>query len=330
MNLHVIGTKDVKELLPMSECIDVMDKAMRISANRETITPLRRKVELPGGKSRLVLMPGANLDSNIFGAKLIGNFEKNFELGLPSHNGVVVLFEGKHGCPFAIVDAAEITAIRTAAASGLATKLLARKNARILAVCGYGTQARQHVEAMLAVRPIKEIRVWGRKIEKSQAFSDEMQSIFKVTITPANTVAEAIEGADIICTTTASPTPILLGKLLTPGQHINAVGTSFPGLRELDTEAIVRSRFFVDLRENTISQAGEFQMARDEGAIDENHIIGEIGDISLQRIKGRLTPQDITTYKSLGLIVQDLAAAFYVYKKAVEKSIGTSVNWSEN
>lgn len=310
----------------MAECIEVMDGAMRHAALDDAIMPLRVGFKLPED-GLFGWMPGYLGDPPVFGAKLVGVFEKNFDLGMHSHNGVVALFETEHGRPFAIVDAAEITAIRTAAASGLATRLLARPDTTSLAILGYGVQAQQHIAAMLCVRDFTDVRVWGRSADKAQAFCTEQAARHGVAITPFGSARAAIDGADVICTVTGSPTPIVLGDWLTPGQHINAVGTSFPGLRELDGRAVARSLLFVDLREGALAQAGEFQMARDEGLIDDDHILGEIGEVALGRVEGRTNAEDITLYKSLGLVVQDLAAAHHVYEKAVARDVGVTAKF---
>jgi ornithine cyclodeaminase len=326
MELRLIDPQQVIELLPMSECIEVVDGAMRSASNGEAVMPLRDKMALPGG-GLLGWMPGYMASPDVFGVKLVGVFPENFALGMHSHHGVVVLFETRHGRPFAVVDASEITAIRTAAASAMATRLLAREDASALAIMGYGAQGRQHLESMLCVRDFTDIRVWGRHGEKAQAFAREWGPRFGVDIRAVDDARTAVEGAHVICTVTASPDPILLGDWLEPGQHINAVGTSFPGIRELDTEAVVRSRLYVDLRAGAIAQAGEFQMARDEGAIDESHILGEIGEVALGRVAGRESPSDITLYKSLGLVVQDLASAYHVYENATGRSVGVTAQF---
>ena len=323
MELHIIGADQVIELLPMQECIDVVDHAMQRASERDAIMPLRNAISLPRN-GKFGWMPGYLGDPSVCGAKLVGVFERNFDLGMHSHNGVVVLFETEYGRPFAIVDAAEITAIRTAAASAMATRLLARPESTCLAILGYGAQASRHLESMLCVRSFSQVRVWGRNPVKTKAFCSDQTIRHEVSIEAVESARAAIDGADVICTVTGSPTPILLGEWITPGQHINAVGTSFPGIRELDGTAVARSRLFVDLREGALAQAGEFQMARDEGLIDDNHILGEIGEVSLGQVEGRLTADDVTLYKSLGLVVQDLAAAHHVYKKAVTRGVGVT------
>jgi ornithine cyclodeaminase/alanine dehydrogenase-like protein (mu-crystallin family) len=323
MKLRVINPEQVIELLPMAECIEVVDAAMRCAADREAQMPLRSKMALPR-EGLLGWMPGYMADPEVFGVKLVGVFPGNFALGMHSHHGVVVLFETEHGRPFAIVDASEITAIRTAAASAMATRLLARDDASTLTIMGYGAQGRQHLESMLCVRRFDDIRIWGRDVSTAGAFAEEQGKRFGVSIRPVQSARQSVEGADVICTVTASPEPVLFGDWLEPGQHINAVGTSFPGIRELDGPAVARSRLFVDLREGALAQAGEFQMARDEGLIDDDHILAEVGEVALGRVEGRTGRDDITLYKSLGLVVQDLASAYHVYRKAEEQDVGVT------
>lgn len=327
--LRVLGAADVIALLPMRECIDLMDGAMRAASSGRAILPLRAKMDLPE-TGMLGWMPGQLDDSRsgaVFGMKLVSVFEQNFAAGMHSHNGVVVLFESEHGLPYAVVDAAEITAIRTAAASALATRLLAREDTEILTIMGYGAQGRQHLESMLCVRDFAEVRIWGRDMERASRFAGEVGPRFDTRVTPVADARDAVAGADVICTVSGAPEPIVHGDWLEPGQHINAVGTSFPGRRELDGAAVSRSRLFVDYEVGARAQAGEFQMALEEGAIGENHILGEIGKVALGEVTGRTTPEDITMYKSLGLIVQDLAAAQYVVRQAAVGGRGTTTQF---
>jgi len=326
MKLRVINPQQVIDLLPMGECIEVMDAAMRTAAQRRAVMPLRAAMRLPAG-GLLGWMPGQMDDPDVFGMKLVGVYEGNLASGMHSHNGVVVLFESAHCRPFAVVDASEITAIRTAAASAVATGLLAREDAAVLAIMGYGVQAHRHLESMLRVRPFTDVRVWGRNPERATAFAQRNAERHGVSIRVEQDARSAVAGADVICTVTGATEPILLGDWLEPGQHINAVGTSFPGIRELDTAAVATARLFVDLREGALAQAGEFQMARDEGAIDDSHILGEIGEVALGRVTGRGGDADITLYKSLGLVVQDLAAAYHVFCKARDGDIGVTTEF---
>jgi ornithine cyclodeaminase len=223
----------------------------------------------------------------------------------------------------AIVDATSITAIRTAAVSAVATKLLARDDANDLAILGSGTQARTHLEAMLLARPIRRVRVWSQHPENATRFAERESQRHSIKVEVMPDARTAVAGADIICTTTSATQPVLLGEWLTAGAHINAVGSSVPFTRELDTAAIVRAHLFVDRRESTLNEAGDFLFPKKEGAINDEHIRGELGEILLGKIKGRELSEEITLFKSLGLAIEDLASAQYIYTQAQAKGIGT-------
>jgi ornithine cyclodeaminase len=223
------------------------------------------------------------------------------------------------------MDATEITAIRTAAASGVATQLLAREEAGDLSILGSGTQAKSHLEAMLLCRKIRRVRVWSRHQENALGFARRESQRHEIKVEPMASAKAAVEGADLICTTTSSPDPILLGEYLSGGAHINAVGSSVPFARELDTAAVTRAMLFVDRRESTLNEAGDFIIPKKEGAIGDNHIQGEIGEIVIGKIQGRKTPEEITLFKSLGLAIEDIASADHIYRKALSKGIGTLV-----
>jgi ornithine cyclodeaminase/alanine dehydrogenase-like protein (mu-crystallin family) len=271
------------------------------------------------------MMPAYLQDLQIMGLKIVSVFPGNHGTEYDSHMGAVMIFETKHGQPLAIMDATEITAIRTAAVSGVATKLLAREGAGDLAILGSGTQARTHLEAMLLCRKIRRVRIWSRNSENARQFVERESRRHNITVELMPTVQAAVQGADIICTTTSSPDPILPGQHLSPGAHVNAVGSSVPFARELDTEAVVKSRLFVDRRESTVNEAGDFLIPKKEGAIGDDHIQGEIGDLLLGRVMGRKSEQEMTLFKSLGLAVEDLASANHIYKKAIAAGVGTKV-----
>jgi ornithine cyclodeaminase len=262
------------------------------------------------------LMPGYLADPECFGVKLISLMPRNKPPQYSSHLGLVLLFEAEHGQPVALLDAAEITAIRTAAASGLATRLLARKEAGDLALLGAGEQARSHLEAMLCVRPLRRIRVWARDRDKARLFAEAQGARYRIAIETSATVREAIAGADIICTTTKSREPILQGDWLTPGVHLNLVGSSIATAAEVDTAAVVKARFFVDCRNSTVNEGGEYLQALKAGAITPEHIVAEIGEVANGSKVGRSSPLEVTLYKSLGIAPQDLASAHYVLEKA--------------
>lgn len=325
MEVLIINQREVAQLLPISACIDVMADALAAVARGEGILPLRPVMWLPERVGALGLMPGYLGHIDAMGVKVVSVFPGNHGTAYDSHQGTVMLYETKHGRLLALMDATEITAIRTAATTAVATKLLARQDASQLAILGSGVQARTHLEAMLQVRPITAVRVWSRNGEHAAKFAHNASHRHGIPVDVHDTVEAAVKGVDIICTTTASPEPILCGTMLEAGMHVNAVGSSVPFARELDTAAVVRSRLFVDRRESTINEAGDFLFPQREGAIDASHIVAEIGEILVQTHRGREMPEEITLFKSLGLAVEDVASAHFIYQQAIEKGMGTRV-----
>lgn len=325
MDVLLISQAEVDHLLTMEECIPVMSQALKVLSRGDAINPLRPVLWLPGKAGALGMMPAYLHNLKVMGVKTISVFPGNQDTGYDSHQGTVMLFETKHGRLLTIIDATSITAIRTAAVSGVATKLLAREEASDLAILGSGVQAQTHLEAMLQARPIKRVRVWSRKFAHAEGFAYRMMEQHGIKIEPITTAQAAVEGADIICTITSATQPVLMGKWISPGAHINAVGSSVAFARELDTEAVVMSRLFVDRRESTLSEAGDFRIPKNEGAIDDDHIQGEIGEILLGKIKGRQSQDEITLFKSLGLAIEDVAAGYHIYQKALENGFGTRI-----
>ena len=313
MNLRFVSAEEVARLLPYEECIPLMREAMIALSAGRTRQTLRQIVDLPDRRA-FGVMPGAMLDSGAFGAKLVSVYPDNFAKGKGSHQGIVALFDAETGAPSAILEAGEITAIRTAAASAAATDALARRDSRRLAVLGYGEQAWRHVQAILHVRRIESLRVWGRSQEQAASFAERARSM-GISANAAASVAESVADADIICTTTAAPEPILESRWVADGAHINAVGSSRAGPAEIANGLVARSRFFADHREGVLAQGAEFIRARDAGLIGEAHLLGEIGEVFAGRIEGRRNEADVTLYKSLGSVVQDLAAAEHIAAK---------------
>src|SRR6185369_4297985 len=250
MDLQFINKEKIAELLPMSECIEVMEKMFRSISDGEASQPLRSLMWLPDKKGLLGMMPGYAKNLGVMGIKTITVFFDNREAGLPSHQGVVILFDAKHGQPLMMFDALEITAIRTAAASGLATKLLSRKNSELLAIIGSGEQAERHLESMMLVRKIKQVNIWSRNDKNAKLFAEENSKKYGVEIIANENAEQAVKKADIICTVTSSAEPVVKGEWITTGAHINAVGSSTATKRELDTNAIFRSKFFTDCYES--------------------------------------------------------------------------------
>jgi len=327
MEIRVLRGSEVRRLLPMAECIDLMQRTMIAVSEGRVVLPLRSILVMPGDRGMMGMMPGYLADPECFGVKLVSLIPRNKPPQYSSHLGLVLLFEADHGRPVALLDAAEITAIRTAAASGLATRLLARAEAGDLALLGAGEQARSHLEAMLSVRALRRIRVWARDRDKARLFAETQGARHRIAIETSPTVREAIAGADIICTTTKAREPILQGDWLTPGTHLNVVGSSIAATAEIDTPAVVKARFFVDRRESTIHEGGEYLRALKSGAITSDHILAEIGEVANGSKIGRSSPLDVTLYKSLGIAPQDLASAHYVLQKARAAGVGQVIDF---
>jgi ornithine cyclodeaminase/alanine dehydrogenase-like protein (mu-crystallin family) len=324
MEVLIISQAEVPELLPMHECIDVMAEALAALSRGEVVMPLRSIVSLPDGSGLLASMPSMLPSAGVMGIKVITVFPGNEGTELESHQGAVLLFEAEQGRPLAIIDASEVTAIRTAAVSGLATRLLARPDAGDVAILGSGTQARTNLEAMLAVRDVRRVRVWSRTRQHADSFAETESARHGVRVEVAGAAQEAVEGADLVCTTTSAKEPVLRGQWLSPGAHVNAVGFAAGG-RELDTEAVVRARLFADRRESILNEAGDFLIPKGEGAVGDDHVVGELGEVILGTIEGRTSPEEITVFESMGLAIEDLAAAEHVYRRAGEKGLGTRI-----
>jgi ornithine cyclodeaminase len=319
----VVNQREVERLLPMAECIEAMAEAFTALARGGAIQPLRSIVWLPGRKGALGLMPGAL--PAIAGLKAVTFFPGNEGTELDSHQGAVLLFEAERGQLLAILDATSITAIRTAAVSGLATRLLAREDAGDLALIGSGVQARTHLDAMGAVRTLRRVRVFSRDADAARAFAERESRRREIRVEPVGSAREAVAGADLVCTVTSARDPVVKGEWIAAGAHINAVGSSQASARELDTAAAKRSRLFVDRRESAMAEAGEYVLAKSEGAVGAEHIRAEIGDILIGKARGRESRDEITLFKSVGLAIEDLAAARLVFDKASAAGAGTAV-----
>jgi alanine dehydrogenase len=326
MKTLIANTEDVAKLLPMHECIEVMADALKMLVGGDVLMPLRQMMLLPGNTGNLMgLMPSYLGGIQSVGVKVIASFPTNQGTEYDTHPGIVVLFETEYGQLRAIVDGTAVTAIRTAAVSGVATRLLARPDAGDLAIIGAGTQARTHLEAMLAVRPIRRVRVHSLPLDGAHAFAEREMRRHGITVEVMDSAREAVEGADLVCTVTTAKEPVVLGEWLAPGAHINAVGAFTPTTREIDTAAVVKSRLYVDRRQSTLNEAGEFIIAKAEGAIDDDHIVGELGELLLGQAPGRGSAAEITLFKSLGIAIEDLAAAHHIWRKAEATGAGTWV-----
>jgi ornithine cyclodeaminase/alanine dehydrogenase-like protein (mu-crystallin family) len=312
--MRIIDREEVAARLTYELCIPIVREAMIAFSTGETRQLLRSIIPLAEGRM-FGIMPGALGERSAFGAKVISVFPENFAKGRQSHQGLVVLFEPENGAPVCVVHAGEVTAIRTAAASAVATDALARPQARTLALLGYGEQAATHARAISKVRPLEAITVWGRSVERAQAFAAAMAGELGLPVEAVADVEGAVAQADIICTVSAAKEPILKGEWVRPGTHVNLVGSSYAGPVEVDNELVVRSRFIADSREGVLAQGAEFLAAKAAGLIDDSHLVAEIGQVLAGQIEGRQSADQVTAYKSLGHVVQDLASAWVLYKQ---------------
>jgi ornithine cyclodeaminase/alanine dehydrogenase-like protein (mu-crystallin family) len=310
--IRFIDQEEVARRLAYDVCIPIVRDAMIAFSKGETIQLLRSIIPLSEGRM-FGIMPGAMGANAPFGAKLISIFPENFAKGIQSHQGLVLLFDPDTGAPVCVVHAGEITAIRTAAASAVATQALARKDARRLTILGYGEQAGTHAHAIARVRNLESMVVWGRSEERAQGFAERIQRELGLSVTATKGVEQAVAQADIICAVTAAQEPILKGAWVRPGTHVNVVGSSHAGPVEVDNDLVVRSRFVVDSREGVLIQGAEFLRAREAGLIGDDHIIAEIGQVLAGDVVGRRSSDEITVYKSLGHVVQDLACGWWLY-----------------
>jgi len=329
VKILILNHDEVVRLLPMKECIALMREALLKLAAGEVHQPLRTIVRPPDAAGVMGLMPSyISGEQAAYGLKTVCVFPGNPAKGKDAHQGAVLLFSAETGELLALMNASAITAIRTAAVSGVATDLLARKDASSLAIIGAGVQARTHVVAMTEVRTIKRCRVASRTIAHAKQFAEEMSGSVPFAIEPVDTVEEALEGADLIATVTNAKEPVVRREWISPGVHLNVVGSSTPMTREIDTATIAASSLFVDRRESTINEAGDYLFAAREGAIGPDHIRAELGEVLTGAEPGRTSQDEITLFKSLGLAVEDLAAANHLYRKAREQNSGTWIEFA--
>jgi ornithine cyclodeaminase/alanine dehydrogenase-like protein (mu-crystallin family) len=312
--MRFIDREEVARRLTYDICIPLMRDAMIAFSAGETRQLLRSIIPLADGHL-FGIMPGALAVDKPFGAKLLSIFQENVAQGRQSHQGVIVLFEPHAGTPVSIVHAGEVTAIRTAAASAVATDALARNDAKYLTILGTGEQAITHARAISKVRVFESILLWGRSPERARAVAAKLQPELNTPIIAAPTVQQAVAQADIICTLTAATEPILQSEWVQPGTHINLVGSSHAGPTEIDSALVARARFFADSREGVLQQGAEFLRAKQAGLIGDSHILAEIGHVLAGKAEGRRTGDEVTIYKSLGHIVQDLASAWWLYSQ---------------
>ena len=328
----VLSHDDVLAALPPDECAEAMAEVLAAHARGETEMPLRTVMKPPEAHGLMGLMPAWRGESDgipaVFALKAICVMPGNPGLGLDAHQGVVTLFDGEVGRPLAILDASALTAVRTAAVSAVATSALAREDARVLAILGAGVQARSHLNALLRVRQFDHVRVYAPTTEHAHAVIDSIvrhPGSGTLTAEVAVTARHAVRGADVVVTATSSPTPVLEPDWISTGAHINAVGASTPAMRELHPETVAASALFADSRESLRNEAGDYRTAVEQGLIAPDHVRAELGEVLAGLRPGRQGAQEITLFRSLGLAVEDLAAAQHALATARRLGIGTEV-----
>jgi ornithine cyclodeaminase len=316
----VLNQQEVEELLDMKGCIEAMEGALAALARGEVDMPLRSVFSPDGSGSLIGLMPAHRAGGDpLYSLKTVCVFPENPKRGLDAHQGTVTLFDGETGVVRALMNASAITAIRTAAVSAVATRLLARGNTKKLGILGAGVQARSHLESMRAVRDFDEIAIFSPTTDHARALAEEAGA------DAAGSAEEAVEGADVVVTATNATAPVLERVWLKEGAHINAVGGRPPQMTELNPKTLADSALFVDRRESAEAEAGDYRRALEEGAIGPDHIRAEIGEVLIGSRPGRQNDEEITVFRSLGLAVEDLAAAEYVVRRAQETGAGVEV-----
>jgi ornithine cyclodeaminase len=326
MEIVVLSHDDVTSLLPMGDCIALMSEALSALARGEVTNPLRSVVRPEGTGHFFGLMPAYRGGGNpAYALKEVCIFPDNPTRGLDAHQGAVLLHSAEDGRVLAVMNASAITAIRTAAVSGLATRLLAREDSTELAIVGTGVQARAHLDAMTSAWDFERVRIAGRSPSKAQAIVSELSPKYEFRMEAAASAEDAVRGADVIVTATNSAEPVIRRAWVKQGAHINAVGSCSPKKRELDTETVVASTFFVDRRESALNEAGDYVIPASEGAVGPSHIRAELGQLLIGEELGRTFPEEITVFESQGIAIEDLASAQYLYRKALETNAGTRV-----
>lgn len=324
IQIPMIDAPAISAALPYPRCVELMEDALRALDRGDVRQPLRSVIHIPASSGSLYTMPAYIADPQALAVKLITIFHGNETGPLPTHQGIVVVFDPRTGRPSLLLDAARLTAIRTAAVSAVATRALATDDAAILAVLGTGVQARSHIDAIPLVRPIHEVRVWGRHRERAERLVHEMTGSARGGTVPLNMIVcasaeEAATGADVVCTATSASDPVLLGEWLSPGVHINAIGASTAHAREVDSATVRMSRVFVDSIDAVRTEAGDLLIPAGEGVTNAEDWT-PIGAVLNGSAPGRGSATDITLFKSVGLALEDAAAAAHIARQLVESS----------
>lgn len=318
----LLSEEDVRIVLSMDDLIPAMRQVLEAFSARRAEQPLRTVIEVGLQKAAFAVMPALLAEPAALGAKLVTVFGSNAGVGLPTHLATILLLDAMTGELVAVMDGRYITEARTAAVSAVSADALARPDARVLAVIGSGVQARSHVDALGRVRDLQTVRAWSPNADRLARFTREAAARTRGAVAACASAQEAVEGADIIVLATAAREPVIRADWVSEGAHICAIGACRPDAREMDTALVARARLFVDSREGALAESGDVRMPIAEGAIDAAHIAGELGEVLGGGVPGRLTPAEITIFKSLGMAVEDIAAAHLAYEKAAGRGLG--------
>jgi alanine dehydrogenase len=321
----VLSEKEVRRLIDVEELIDALERAHIQFSTGKAVMPVRQVVPLPEIKGRITSMPAYLSEDHALGMKVVTFFQENPNKNLPAILATIHLYSAATGKLEAVMDGTYITAIRTACASAVATKALANPNTPVLGVLGAGVQADSHIRALCKVREIKSIKVYSPSGKSARKLKEELEPVVKIKIDPVKTAEEAVRDTDLLVTATTAKEPIVNCDWLKPGVHINAVGSHRPDLREIDGATIKRAKVFVDSRDAIMAECGDVLLAIKEGAITESHASIEIGEVLAGKKSGRTKPEEVTLYKSVGIAIQDVAAAQLVYRKALRENAGVNV-----
>ncbi len=320
-----LSEKEVRGLLHIEELIDVLEQAHIQFSTGKAVMPVRLVVPLPQIKGRLTSMPAYLSEGSALGMKVVTYFQDNPGQGLAAILATIALYSTETGKLLVLMDGSYITAIRTACASAVATKALANPETPVLGILGAGTQARAHIRALCKVRKIARVKVFSQSGKSAELLKKELESEVGVEIEPVSTAIEAVRATDLLATVTTAKDPILSADWLKPGVHINAVGSHRPDIREIDGATIKGAKLVVDSRAAIKSECGDILLAIREGAIAEDHVTAEIGEVLTGSKPGRVSTEEITLYKSVGIALQDVATAQLVYRKALDHKVGTIV-----
>ena len=324
----ILNRQEVERLLDLNALIDALASTMVEVSAGNVSQPPRIAAQVQEREGNLLVMPAYLPGSQALTVKLVSVFPHNHRLGVPSHQAIIAVFDAETGTPMAVMDGEHITAMRTAAGSALATRLLARSDTRVLAILGTGIQANAHIVVIPLVRPITEIRIAGRDANKVRTLAIAHSVELGIPTVGTDSFEEAVSGADVVCACTHADSPVLLGKWLAPGAHVNSVGLNFQG-REMDDETVRLSKVFVESRQAALAPspagANDLLWPIRDGVIDECHVLAEVGELVSGKHPGRTSDEQITLYKSVGVAAQDAVAAQLVLAAAVEKGVGLEI-----